>query len=311
VKSNTKAWLLILVTATFFFTSNLSPQGRWFWLGIKDDYAPSDSDRIFCGNFPTWTYAIDSLSPTCRELEFPVGDKGFVAKWVPGPGHAPGVWGGGIYQRDLRGYTDATRKDTFVVLFGNPFYDTTDVNFVITWPDSCYLKNRCDSMFLVDPGGALIPASIDMFGQDSIFLHVTQPLLYPIKFRIYVYGSYYPDHDSCEIPPGLGNVRGACPVAGILEDHGESVPMDFALAQNFPNPFNPETEFRFRIARFGAVKLKVYDLMGREVAKVVDENLSPGDYARSWNPVGFASGVYYYRLQSGESVDVKKLILLK
>jgi hypothetical protein len=88
-------------------------------------------------------------------------------------------------------------------------------------------------------------------------------------------------------------------------------PHGFSLEQNYPNPFNPTTNFEFRIVDFGLVSLKVYDILGNEVATIVNEELPAGNYKYQWNAAGLASGVYFYRLQAGKFVDTKKLILLR
>ena len=88
-------------------------------------------------------------------------------------------------------------------------------------------------------------------------------------------------------------------------------PMTFALYQNYPNPFNPSTTIRYDVPRESKVKLIVYDILGREVATIVDEVKKPGSYQSIWNATRFASGVYFYRLQAGENSAVKKLLLLK
>ena len=91
-------------------------------------------------------------------------------------------------------------------------------------------------------------------------------------------------------------------------------PWTFHLDQNYPNPFNPTTNFQFAIPDFsggGAVSLKVYDLLGREIATVVNEKLPAGTYTRQWNARNISSGVYFYRLKAGSFVSTKKLTLLK
>jgi hypothetical protein len=89
------------------------------------------------------------------------------------------------------------------------------------------------------------------------------------------------------------------------------VPDGFALKQNYPNPFNPSTKIRFSVPGKGYVSLKVFDLLGKEVATLVNEQLVPGDYERAFNAEGLTSGVYFYRLQAGGFVQTKKLLLLR
>ena len=90
-------------------------------------------------------------------------------------------------------------------------------------------------------------------------------------------------------------------------------PTQFYLDQNYPNPFNPTTTFRFSIPKEEYVALKVYDAFGQEVATLISEGLQTGQYEKQWDAsgVGYASGVYYYRLQTGNYNQTKKLILIK
>jgi hypothetical protein len=85
----------------------------------------------------------------------------------------------------------------------------------------------------------------------------------------------------------------------------------FQLNQNYPNPFNPKTNIGFRIADFGFASLKVYDLLGREVATLVDEYKPAGSYEVEFEASHLSSGVYLYKLSAGEFTNTKKLILLK
>lgn len=85
----------------------------------------------------------------------------------------------------------------------------------------------------------------------------------------------------------------------------------FVLLQNYPNPFNPSTVIRYTLPATGYVTLKVYNILGQEVAVLVDEMKQPGRYEVEWNAAGFPSGLYVYRLQARDFVDTKKLVLLK
>ena len=88
-------------------------------------------------------------------------------------------------------------------------------------------------------------------------------------------------------------------------------PGTITLAQNYPNPFNPTTTFSFSLRSSLFANLTVYDLLGREMATLVNEKLWPGSYTRQWDASGMPSGVYLYRLTSGKSVVTRKLLLLK
>ena len=91
---------------------------------------------------------------------------------------------------------------------------------------------------------------------------------------------------------------------------------EFSLSQNYPNPFNPTTNIRFRIAEFGFVELKIYDVGGRLVKTLVSENRAAGFHSAQWdasNQSGekVASGTYFYKLQAGASVQIRKMIVMK
>ena len=86
---------------------------------------------------------------------------------------------------------------------------------------------------------------------------------------------------------------------------------NFSLSQNFPNPFNPSTSIRYAIPRESDVKLVVYDVMGREIATLVNERLNAGTYTVDWNASEFPSGVYFYRLTADNFTETKKLLLIK
>lgn len=88
-------------------------------------------------------------------------------------------------------------------------------------------------------------------------------------------------------------------------------PSHYSLKQNYPNPFNPSTNISFGIPSKDFVSLKVFDLLGKEVATLVSEELSAGNYTRRWNAADVPSGVYFYRLQAGSFFESKRLSLLK
>ena len=90
-----------------------------------------------------------------------------------------------------------------------------------------------------------------------------------------------------------------------------STPKKFTLSQNYPNPFNPTTTISFSLAKNSFVSLKIFDLLGREVATIVSEEMSAGSYSKQWNAANMTSGIYFYRLQAGSFTETKKLIFLK
>lgn len=86
---------------------------------------------------------------------------------------------------------------------------------------------------------------------------------------------------------------------------------DFALSQNYPNPFNPSTKINFSVPSANYVDLRVYDILGREVKVLASKFVNAGEYEVEFDAKDLASGMYYYRLQSGENVAVKKMTLVK
>jgi hypothetical protein len=89
------------------------------------------------------------------------------------------------------------------------------------------------------------------------------------------------------------------------------LPSDFSLMQDYPNPFNPSTTIQYAVPKLGLVSLTVYDLLGREVAVLVDGERPAGIHSVVWDASAQTSGVYFYRLQAGTFIDTKKLILLR
>jgi len=102
----------------------------------------------------------------------------------------------------------------------------------------------------------------------------------------------------------FGNPIGIKQISGIIPDK-------YSLSQNYPNPFNPSTTIKFSIPRAGHVNITVFDVLGREIDKIVNEFLNAGTYSVKWDASNLPSGIYFYRLESGGFITTKKMILLK
>jgi hypothetical protein len=100
-------------------------------------------------------------------------------------------------------------------------------------------------------------------------------------------------------------------VTGALSVGENGKPLVFKLSQNYPNPFNPSTTIEYSIAAEGHVSLTIYNILGEQVATLVDEHQTPGRYSLNWNASNYASGVYIYRLTSGANVQVHSMLLVK
>jgi hypothetical protein len=166
-------------------------------------------------------------------------------------------------------------------------------------------------------------ANVDSNGTFTI-PNVPKGILYPVAAKdVDNDGQINPDKgidvvaivDSIDVESSVTGVnliftRTTTSVGEIL-----SVPSKFSLAQNYPNPFNPSTKIQYTIGNAGLVSLKVYDVLGREVATLVNGRQEAGSYTVPFGinngTLGLSSGVYFYRLQAGFFVSTKKLILMK
>ncbi|MBI3195811.1 MAG: PD40 domain-containing protein [Ignavibacteriae bacterium] len=101
------------------------------------------------------------------------------------------------------------------------------------------------------------------------------------------------------------------PTTGELGVNEKPLPNEFLLEQNYPNPFNPSTNIRFALAKSSYVLLKIFNLLGKEIATVVNEEMSAGYHITTWDAKNQSSGMYFYRLETGNFSQMKKLILIK
>jgi len=180
------------------------------------------------------------------------------------------------------------------------------------------------------PGQLIAPnQSVDSLSDTRIFISNGPFQVYPndtVKV-IYALVSGYTVDDM------LNNARYAREIFDNgftldVNEKGEQIPTHFVLDQNYPNPFNPATKIQFDIPKVTDVSLIVYDMLGREVARIVDETKPPGHYEIEWNGSRLASGVYFYRLsvspsatrdlvpasrdgQAGTFTSVKKMLLVR
>ncbi len=92
---------------------------------------------------------------------------------------------------------------------------------------------------------------------------------------------------------------------------GNEIPAKFSLNQNYPNPFNPTTTIKFDIPFSSLVKIAIYDISGREIQTLVNEQLQSGTYETQWNASSYSSGVYFYRLSAGDFSETKRMLLIK
>ena len=108
-----------------------------------------------------------------------------------------------------------------------------------------------------------------------------------------------------------GVVYGDTSLNPVSVDDNPPPPKEYLLRQNYPNPFNPSTKIKYAIKATGLVQLKVYDILGKEIAILVNEDKEAGYYSVEFDASHLPSGVYFYRMQSGEFVSSKKMLLVK
>ncbi|MHB1049913.1 MAG: Ig-like domain-containing protein [Bacteroidota bacterium] len=94
-------------------------------------------------------------------------------------------------------------------------------------------------------------------------------------------------------------------------DDNQVPPLTYSLGQNYPNPFNPQTVIDFSVASAGFVTLKVYDVVGREIASLIQSELSPGKYQVVWDAAQYSSGMYFYRISTDNFTSIKRMMLVK
>ncbi|MBI5403330.1 MAG: T9SS type A sorting domain-containing protein [Ignavibacteriae bacterium] len=128
---------------------------------------------------------------------------------------------------------------------------------------------------------------------------------------------YYTDNSTgCTMTSGTAqanrpNISLVMSTATGVQNTSNEIPSVYSLSQNYPNPFNPVTRINFDIPKQGLVTMKIYDILGREVRTLVNEVKAPGKYSVDFNGTEFASGVYFYRLESNAFTDIKRMILIK
>ena len=94
-------------------------------------------------------------------------------------------------------------------------------------------------------------------------------------------------------------------------NENSTIPLAFSLSQNYPNPFNPCTTIRFTVAKSDVVNLKVFDVSGKKIAELVNQNYSPGEYSITFNGSNLSNGIYFYKLSQGDKSEIRKMVLVK
>lgn len=122
-------------------------------------------------------------------------------------------------------------------------------------------------------------------------------------------GEYFYKLSAVDLSGNESEYADAAVIVGV--QNNETHPSDYSLEQNFPNPFNPTTRITYSIPSGSYVSLKVFDVLGREVSELVDEEQSVGYYKVEFDASGLTSGIYFYRIQAGDFVGTKKMVVMK
>jgi hypothetical protein len=129
-----------------------------------------------------------------------------------------------------------------------------------------------------------------------------------------LYSVYFPNKNTGWAVGSFGTILKYSNYTSLRDEplSTSGIPITFELKQNFPNPFNPTTTIEFVIPISSEVILKIYNSLGKEVSTLVSERLSAGLHSYKWSqPAGIASGIYLYRLQAGNYVETKKMVLMR
>ena len=131
-----------------------------------------------------------------------------------------------------------------------------------------------------------------------------------VTLKGYVPGSFVNGVGNGESNEEYWSIRAKVSFVAINPISSE-VPANYSLSQNYPNPFNPTTSIKFAVAKAGFVTLKVYDLSGKEVASLVNDNLSAGTYNYAFDGSKLSSGIYFYTIRANDFSETKKMMLIK
>jgi hypothetical protein len=162
--------------------------------------------------------------------------------------------------------------------------------------------------FEISSAGAIVWTYINPVAQIGILTQGQTPTNNPV-FKIYRYPPSYSAFNGRDLTP-----QGPIELYPNAVEEKSSSPLQFTLQQNYPNPFNPTTTILFSVGtshRSGTVSLQILDVLGREVVRLVHENLNAGTYAATLDGRSLSSGVYYYRLNANGQSATKSMMLLK
>jgi hypothetical protein len=174
--------------------------------------------------------------------------------------------------------------------------DTTEVEFAWTMSNPIVLKY----MFEIAPNNQFSNSFIDSTITDTTYLYSNLNYGGSYWWRVRAYNAM-----------GWSEFSNVNSIIVVSVDGKENVPTKYALTQNFPNPFNPNTTIKYQIPELSFVTLKIYDVLGSEIITLVNEKKPTGEYEVEFDAYGLSSGIYFYKLQAGDFIQTKKMVLLR
>lgn len=234
--------------------------------------------------------------------------------------------GAASFKVDFNYAYNATYANLVYLNCNVPFYGLPDTVFVDAKADTSINKiylivvNSQNKAFKIpsvtDLSGSDKFSTIAFAFKDYVPLNAV-PLSYPVKLSRVVIQPQYNDTRRVVGQKYSGtfyldNMRVNYPAEiTAVEEVDRKMPEGYSLRQNYPNPFNPSTMIEFSIMQEGITSLRVFDLLGREVATLVNGRLNAGSHRVQWDASGAPSGIYFYRLQSGNFIETKKMLLVR
>jgi hypothetical protein len=192
--------------------------------------------------------------------------------------------------------------------------DTTSPQIVLTWPlegavmDTTQIINAVAS----DNNGAIL--KVEILIDHNLLTSISKP---PYQVQYYTKSLSSGEHliEAIAYDTSGNTAKDAAnvimPLSTSVEKTSKKISNNYILDQNYPNPFNPTTSINYQLPITGHVTLKVYDILGREIATLVNKTLSKGSHNVNWNATNLTSGVYFYQLRAGNYISTKKMLLLK
>jgi photosystem II stability/assembly factor-like uncharacterized protein len=227
----------------------------------------------------SWTNLVSGTTLYLYSISFPNATTGYIA-------------GGGLifpnFWHIILKTTNSGNTWTNQMFSGSPLYTIFFNN-----TDTGYAAGEYGRILKTTNGGVNWISQVSSTGS-----YLTEMFFYDINIG-YCVGGY-----GVILKTTNGGVTGLMPV-------GNEIPKEYKLYQNYPNPFNPLTKIKFQLKDAGLAQLVIYDILGKEVAALVNEALKPGTYEIDFDGSNYTSGIYYYKFMSGDYSETKKLVLIK